>query len=414
MDVSNWLRSLGLERYEQAFRDHEIDWEVLPELNEADLERLGLPLGPRKKLLKAIASRPAEPGPATVTPAAAPVATPEAERRQLTVMFCDLVGSTALSARLDAEELGEVIRAYQERVGAEVRRFEGHVAKYMGDGVLAYFGWPQAHEDDAERAIRAGLAIIDAVRGLRPRPDLTPQVRIGIATGPVVVGELIGSGEAQERAVVGETPNLAARLQALAEPDAVVIGRRTRRLVGDLFDLADLGTHHVKGFGRPVPAWRVLGEGRAEGRFEALRAGVLTPLVGRDEELALLRRRWEQAREGEGQIMLLSGEPGIGKSRLTRALQQELAEEDYTRLLHFCSPYRRGTSGRTCHCSRRYWRSRPASATRRSTWLRNSRKRGRWSGWSPRSRAWCGGGRYWRSTRTCTGATRPRSSCSTS
>jgi predicted ATPase len=214
----------------------------------------------------------------------------------------------------------------------------------MGDGVLAYFGWPRAHEDDAERAVRAGLGIVEAVGGLRPQPDLQLQVRIGIATGQVVVGELIGAGEAQERSVVGETPNLAARLQALAEPDAVVIGRRTRRLVGGLFELADLGTHELKGFARPVSAWRVLGEGRAEGRFEALRAATLTPLVGREEELALLLRRWERAKEGEGQAVLLSGEPGIGKSRLTRALQQQLAEETYTRLLHFCSPYHQNSA----------------------------------------------------------------------
>jgi predicted ATPase/class 3 adenylate cyclase len=347
MEIAAWLRSLGLERHEEAFRANEIDWEVLPELSEVDLERLGLPLGPRKKLLKAIAGLAEGTGsPAALGPAvAAPLpAAPEAERRQLTVMFCDLVGSTALANRLDPEEMADLIRLYDERVSAEVMRFEGHVAKYMGDGVLCYFGWPRAHEDDAERAIRAGLAIVDGARNLWPRPDLTPRVRVGIATGPVVVGELIGAGEAQERAVVGETPNLAARLQALADPDAVVIGRRTRALVGDLFELDDLGTHDVKGFGRPVRAWRVLGEGRAEGRFEALRAGTLTPLVGREEELALLRRRWERAQEGEGQVALLSGEPGIGKSRLTRALQQELSEETYTRLLHFCSPYHQGSA----------------------------------------------------------------------
>jgi class 3 adenylate cyclase/predicted ATPase len=339
MTVADWLRSLGLEQYEPAFRENEIDWAVLSELTEADLEKLGLPLGPRKKLLKAIAGRFAGSGPTSVTEAAPPAIMPAAERRQLTVMFCDLVGSTALSERLDAEELGDLVRGYAERVRAQVEQFEGHIAKYMGDGVLAYFGWPQAHEDDAERAIRAGLAIVEAVRGLRPFPDITPQVRIGIATGLVVVGELIGSGEAKERSVVGETPNLAARLQALAEPNAIVIGRRTRALIGNLFELADLGTHDVKGFGRPVRAWRVLGEGRAEGRFEALRAASLTPLVGREEELAFLLRRWERALDGEGQVVLLSGEPGIGKSRLTRALRQELAEESYTGVLHFCSPY---------------------------------------------------------------------------
>lgn len=340
MDIAAWLRSLGLERYEEAFRASEIDWEVLPEVSEADLERLGLPLGPRKKLLKAIAGLPKETVPALAPPATTPpLAAPEAERRQLTVMFCDLVGSTALSGRLDAEELGDVIRAYDACVSAVVSRFEGHVAKFMGDGVLAYFGWPRAHEDDAERAVRAALDVVRRVGSLRPQPDLTLQVRVGIATGPVVVGELIGAGEAQERPVVGETPNLAARLQAFAEPNGVVIGRRTRRLIGTLFDLADLGAVQLKGFPAPVRAWRVIGEGQAESRFEALHGQRLTPLVGREEELALLLRRWEQTRDGEGQVVLLSGEPGIGKSRLTRALQQQLGEETYTRLLHFCSPY---------------------------------------------------------------------------
>jgi class 3 adenylate cyclase len=346
VDVAAWLRELGLERYEQAFRENDIASAVLPELTDYDLKDLGVSLGHRRLLLKAIRALaddqaghgPAEGAHASDTPPQPSLGT-EAERRQLTVLFCDLVGSTELAARLDPEDMGGVIRAYHRCCSEMVARWGGHVAKYMGDGVLAYFGWPQAHEDDAERAVRAGLAILDGVRSLRPQPDLRLQVRIGITTGPVVVGELIGAGEAQERSVVGEPPNLAARLQALAEPDAVVIGRGTRRLIGDLFELADLGTHELKGFGRPVRAWRVLGEGRAESRFEALHAASLTPLVGRDEELALLLRRWEQARDGEGQVVLLSGEPGIGKSRLTRALQQELAEGTYTRVLHFCSPY---------------------------------------------------------------------------
>jgi class 3 adenylate cyclase len=221
MAVANWLRRLGLEQYAPRFRENEIDWAVLRELTEADLEKLGLSVGARKKLLKAIAGLSAEPHPASATEAVLRAIRPAADRRQLTVMFCDLAGSTALSERLDAEELGNFIRAYDERVSAEVGLFEGHIVKYMGDGVLAYFRWPQAHEDDAERAIWAGLAIVEAIRGLRPFPDVTPQVRIGIATGLVVVGELIGSGEARERSVVGETPNLAARLQALAEPDAM-------------------------------------------------------------------------------------------------------------------------------------------------------------------------------------------------
>ena len=255
-------------------------------------------------------------------------------------MFADLVGSTNLSERLDPEELGDVLRTYQNAVTAEVVRFEGHIAKYMGDGVLAYFGYPLAHEDDAERAIRAALGIVQSLCNLQPKPDhLTLEVRVGIATGGVVVGELIGGGEAQERSVVGETPNLAARLQSLARPNEVVISRSTRRLVGGLFDLADMGTQQVKGFAKTVRAWRVIGESQAESRFEALHSAALTPLVGREEELALLQRRWEEAREGEGQVVLLSGEPGIGKSRLTRALQQRLDEETYTRIIHYCSPY---------------------------------------------------------------------------
>jgi class 3 adenylate cyclase len=241
MDVGAWLRGLGLERYEPAFRENEIDADVLSELTEAHLERLGLPLGPRLKLLKAIAALrdDALPWPAAEQPAEppAPVAGPpaEAERRQLTVMFCDLVGSTALSARLDPEELREVIGAYHRCVAAAVRRFDGLVAKYMGDGVLVYFGYPRAHEDDAERAARAGLAVVEAVRGIAAVGQL--EVRIGIATGLVVVGDLVGEGAAQEQAVVGETPNLAARLQALAEPGSAVIAPATRRLLGNRFAL---------------------------------------------------------------------------------------------------------------------------------------------------------------------------------
>ena len=338
MDVLVWLRGLGLERYGPAFRENEIDWEVLPDLTEGDLEKLGLPLGPRKKLLKAIAGLSAEA--AAVTSEAAPSPrSAEAERRHLTVLFCDLVGSTELSARLDPEDMGHVIRAYQSSCAEAVGHWGGRIAKYMGDGVLAYFGWPQAHEDDAERAVRTGLALIDSLARLETPAGELLAARIGIATGLVMVGELVGEGAAQEQAVVGETPNLAARLQALGAPGAVVISQATRRLIGDLFELTDLGPQRLKGFAEPLEAFRVVGEGRAEGRFEALRGAHLTPLVGREHELAILLERWSWAKDGDGQVVLIAGEPGIGKSRLVRALRQELAIDHHFALSHFCSPY---------------------------------------------------------------------------
>jgi class 3 adenylate cyclase/tetratricopeptide (TPR) repeat protein len=259
-----------------------------------------------------------------------------AERRQVTVMFSDLVGSTAMSARMDPEDLREVISAYQKCVAETVRRFDGFVAKYMGDGVLIYFGYPQAHEDDAERAVRAGLELIGAVSALTSKAPL--QTRVGIATGLVVVGDLIGSGEAQERGIVGETPNLAARLQGIAEPNMVVIADGTRRLLGNVFELEDLGAKDLKGIAGPVQAWAALRASWAEGHFEALHTTDLTALVGREEELELLLRRWSRAKTGEGQVVLLSGEGGIGKSRLTAALLEHLATEPHTRLRYFCSP----------------------------------------------------------------------------
>ncbi len=251
-------------------------------------------------------------------------------------MFSDLVGSTALSARMDPEDLREVISAYQKCVAETVRRFGGFVAKYMGDGVLFYFGYPEAHEDDAEQAVRAGLELIAAVSALKSPVSL--QTRVGIATGLVVVGDLIGSGEAQERGIVGETPNLAARLQGIAEPNMVVIADGTRRLLGNLFELEDLGAKDLKGIAGPVRAWAALRTSSAEGHFEALHTTGLTALVGREEELELLLRRWSKAKTGEGQVVLLSGEGGIGKSRLTAALLEHLATEPHTRLRYFCSP----------------------------------------------------------------------------
>jgi class 3 adenylate cyclase/predicted ATPase len=253
-------------------------------------------------------------------------------------MFCDLVGSTLMAGRMDPEDLRDVITAYQACVATEVTRYSGTVAKYMGDGVLAYFGYPQAHEDDAERAVQAGLHLVAAVPALQPRGEAL-QVRVGIATGEVVVGDLIGSGAAQEQAVVGETPNLAARLQSLAEPDQVVIAHETRRLVGTLFEVEDLGAVHAKGFVAPIRAWRVMGEGRAESRFEALHGGELTPLIGRQDELNLIRSCWSQACAGEGRVVLLSGEPGLGKSRLVAATQEVLAGDAPVRLRYSCSPH---------------------------------------------------------------------------
>jgi class 3 adenylate cyclase/predicted ATPase len=335
VDIAAWLRELGLERYEEAFRANDIDVEILRSLTADDLKELGIAsLGHRKKLLEAIVA---------LTPATAPPRSPaarsEAERRQLTVLFCDLVGSTELSARLDPEDMAGVIRNYHSCCSQTIESWGGHVAKYMGDGVLAYFGWPQAHEDEAERAVRAGLTIVKAVGELATPVGVSLAARVGIATGLVMVGELIGEGAAQEQAVVGETPNLAARLQALADVGKVVISQATRRLVGSLFELADLGPQRLKGFAEPLVAFRVEGEGRAEGRFEALHGERLTPLIGREHELGILLERWSWARDGDGQVVLLSGEPGIGKSRLTRGLIERLADEPHTRLRYYCSPY---------------------------------------------------------------------------
>jgi class 3 adenylate cyclase/predicted ATPase len=334
VDIGAWLRGLGLQQYAQAFRDNAIDRAVLPELTAEDLKDLGVSLvGHRRKLLKAIATLPAEHS----------AAVPAAERRQLTVMFCDLVGSTELAARLDPEDLREVIAAYHRTVADVVRSFDGFVAKYMGDGVLAYFGYPHAHENDAEHAVRAGLGIVAAVSRIDIK-SVKLRERVGIATGLVIVGDLIGAGSAQEQSVVGETPNLAARLQAFAEPDAVVIAASTRRLVGNLFEFRDLGAVEVKGILEPVPAWQVVRLSTVASRFEALRGSTLTRLVGRDEEIELLLRRWESAKRGEGQVVLVSGEPGLGKSRIAVALSERIQGTPYFRQRYFCSPYRQDSA----------------------------------------------------------------------
>ena len=337
--VKEWLASLGLSEYADRFAEHQIDFSILRDLTDRDLkEELGVvSLGDRRRLLRAIAHL-------AEAASAAPQLAPgfeasrgdEAERRQVTVMFSDLVGSTALSAYMDPEDLREIISAYQQCAVEAVRRFDGFVARYMGDGVLVYFGYPQAHEDDAERAIRAGLELITAVTALKTRAFL--QTRVGMATGLVVVGELIGSGASQERGVVGETPNLAARLLGIAEPNTVVICNSTRRLLGNLFELEDLGPRVIKGIDRPTRAWAVLQASSVASRFEALHPMGLTALVGRKEELELLQRCWFKATGNEGQVVLLSGEAGIGKSRLTTAFLESLADEGHVRLRYFCSP----------------------------------------------------------------------------
>jgi class 3 adenylate cyclase len=336
--VADWLDNLGMSEYAQRFAENDIDIEVLSELTDKDFDRLGVSIGHRRKMMRAIrefaASTSERPAPSTTDTQAGPRDT--AERRQVTVMFSDLVGSTALSARMDPEDLREVISAYQKCVAEIVQRFGGFVAKFMGDGVLVYFGYPQAHEDDAERAVRAGLELVAAVGALKTHAVL--QTRIGIATGLVVVGDLIGSGASQEQAIVGETPNLAARLQGIAEPNNVVIAESTRKLVGNLFELQDLGAQNLKGIAGPVRTWVSLRPSSVESRFDALHASGLTELVGREEEFEILLRRWLKAKSGEGQAVLLSGEPGIGKSRLTAELLDRLGNESHTRLRIFCSP----------------------------------------------------------------------------
>ena len=335
---AGWLREIGLESYESIFADNDIDFSVARELSEVDIKELGLSLGHRKKFLSALSALDFAPDVGTTAlPAQDAQPSPTGERRQLTVMFCDLVGSTALAERLDPEELRALLHEYRTQCGKVIARYEGHVARYVGDGILIYFGWPTAHEEDAERSIRAALEIVQAVKTV-PAPE-TLSVRIGIATGPVVVGEQAGEGD-QSKLAVGSTPNLAARLQGLADADQIVIANSTRRLAANAFEIIDLGERALKGFAEAVPAWRVDAVAASEGRFEATReAGNLTPLVGREEEIAQLLRRWQLAKEGEGQVMLLSGEPGIGKSRITQELQTRISAEPHTRLRFQCSPY---------------------------------------------------------------------------
>jgi class 3 adenylate cyclase/tetratricopeptide (TPR) repeat protein len=372
-EIAAWLDRLGLGQYAKVFEKNAVDMEVLPELTEGDLEKLNIPLGHRKRILKAIgklSSGSSEPprsegekrplsgvlpeerrkvlspdanadGNALATTETAIESVPpeEAERRQLSVMFCDLVGSTALSARLDPEDLRRVMRAYQDCIADVIHPFNGMIARYQGDGVLAYFGYPEAHEDDAAQATRAGLALIDAVTNLQTDIGSQLQIRVGIATGTVIVGDLLGEGASREQAVVGDTPNLAARLQRLAEPGTVLICPSTRRLTGGHFDYRDLGRINLEGWAEPTAAWQVLGSSGVQSRFEAMHKTKLPPLFGREEEIELLLRRWRHVTQEEGRVVVLTGEPGIGKSHIALALEERLQSEPHITLHYFCSAH---------------------------------------------------------------------------
>jgi class 3 adenylate cyclase len=336
--IAEWLASIGLGEYAERFRENAIDLSVVRDLTEQDLKDLGVLLGHRRKMLRAIVELQGE-VPRTPQVGAKPASADHAGRRQLTVMICDLVGSSALSARLDLEDLRAVMGTYHRCIAEVVARNEGVIARYMGDGVLAYFGYPQAHEDDAEQATRAGLALVDAVASLRTDPATELQVRVGIATGMVVVGDLTGEGSAQEQTVIGETPNLAARLQTFANPGTVLISESTHRLTDGHFEFRNLGPVALKGWAEPIPAWQVLGTTEVESRFEAQHKTRLAPPIGRDEEIEMLLRRWQDARRGEGCAVMLIGEPGIGKSHIALALDERLQAEPHITVRQFCSAH---------------------------------------------------------------------------
>lgn len=339
-DFAAWLGQIGLGKYAETFRDNDIDFDVVRALDDGELKELGLSLGDRKRLRQAIEGLETAPTAATVSAGSNTVG---ADRRQLTVLFSDMVGSTGLSRDLDPEDLRDVMRAYHEAVGAAVRGAGGFVAKLMGDGLMAYFGYPQASEDAAERAVRAGLQAIAAVKVLAPVRGQTLSTRVGIATGAVVVGDVVGEDVAREVNVVGETPNLAARLQGIAAPGTVVIAETTRRLIGSQFGLVRLGEQSIRGIAEPVVIYEVSGERRGVSRFEASRNAQRSRFVGRGQEVGLLLDRWEQAKGGDGQIVLLSGEAGIGKSRITETMYQRVAETEHHRIRYQCSPQHVGS-----------------------------------------------------------------------
>ena len=340
MQLAVWLEEHGLAKYAGLFEAHEIDFALLPHLTEEDVDRLA---ASDRRPPPAAGGHPGSAATVDRRPGRRPARVrlslfPPAERRQLTVLFCDLVGFTALSQRLDPESLGDLMRGYQRACAAVIENYNGHVAQYLGDGLMIYFGWPQAHEDDAERAVRASLEIVQAVKEVAAPEPL--RVRIGIATGPVVVGDTRAGDASASKIAVGETPSLAARLQGLAGDDEIVVAPTTHRLLGGAFEYADLGHRTLKGIVEPVQAWQVLRAGISEGRFDAAHVDAgLTPLVGREEELALLLRRWQDAKGGEGHVVLLSGEPGIGKSRIARALCERVEGDPHIRIGCQCSPF---------------------------------------------------------------------------
>jgi class 3 adenylate cyclase/tetratricopeptide (TPR) repeat protein len=339
---AEWLHAVGLERYAPVFVENGVDFDVVGDLSDDDLRGLGLTLGDRKRLLQALgalspsSARPSAPPPVAHVPAPGSTG-PSAERRQLTVLFCDLVGSTELSRKLDPEDYRELVQNYQSACTEVVSRFDGHIAQYLGDGLLVYFGFPLAHEDDAQRAVRAGLGVVEAVSGLvTPSGSLT--IRAGIHTGLVVVGE-VGSGSSQERLALGDTPNLAARLQTLAAPGTVLVSDQTRRLLGGEFEVRDTGTHVLKGVADPVQVWQAIAATDAVSRFEAATPGRPPPMVGRELEFSVVLHAWARARSGKGQMVLLCGEPGIGKSRILRALREDVVDGSVLVWQHQCSPY---------------------------------------------------------------------------
>src|SRR5262245_43069664 len=344
-DLAEWLGRHGLDQYTQTFAENNIDYSVLPDLTEDDLKKLGVSLGHRKKLLRAIEALTAAGQRTGITTAVSNVTEVvptsgqhrEAELRQITVMFCDLVGSTPLSQKLDPEDLKKLLDAYRRACSTAIKRYGGEVARYFGDGVMSFFGWPYAHEDDAVRAVHAALEIVSGVTKISG--PVTLACRVGISSGPVLVGETAGSTASWSMDAVGETPNIAARLQTLAAINTVLISESTRRLVSAVFDLEDLGLQELKGVTQAIHVYRVLTAKSAGSRFEAAHSGSLTPLIGRSSELSLLLDRWKKVKEGDGQVILLSGIPGVGKSRLLHELKSHIQQEPHILLHYQCSPY---------------------------------------------------------------------------